>query len=180
MKYKPRLKVYKSSTGKNVYNPETRQAYSYDWWRYVDFKKGKVIFNNASYSKTTNKHQSECRSLLKELGIKIDFELNVEAGLQAVTKDSVMYLIKMAMFEDIKASRSYKYSKNHVSEVPTIIEAASLYKIKILKKELKALKIEAELSDAKRRERAKASRDKLKAIKTKYATELNSTESINI
>lgn len=70
MKYRPRLKIYKSSTGKNTFNPQTNQAHSYDWWLYVTPFKMKhggeiLLFNNHNYSMTTNGHQSETSSLLE-------------------------------------------------------------------------------------------------------------------
>lgn len=70
MKFKPRLKVYQSSSRNNTFNPETFEAHSYQWWLYVTKIKGVVVFNDYNYSSTTNKHQSEMRSLLKELGVK--------------------------------------------------------------------------------------------------------------
>lgn len=80
MKFMKRAGIFKSS---NVtFNPETCQAYSYDWWRFVDRINGKVIFNNYGYSQSTRKHQSKVRSLLRSQGIEIDFEVCVSGGLQ--------------------------------------------------------------------------------------------------
>ncbi len=184
MKYRPRLKLYKDSSGNNTYNPATGQAYSYNWWRYVDRVKGKIVFNDFSYSKTTNKHQWDAKSLLKELGVKIDYFLNVPRGLQSVTKDSVLKLIFEAYLTDIKAERSHKYKKTHVSEIPNIIKAAKLYGIKITKQDLAKTKKLALLDDENRRLKArieaKVYRDNLKAVKAKFQTELNSTDAISI
>lgn len=80
MKYYTKLKLYKAS---NVYfNPEICQAYSYAWWKFVDKIKGKVIFNSYRYSNSTCKHQRKVRSVLRELGIKIDIEIEAPRGLQ--------------------------------------------------------------------------------------------------
>lgn len=80
MKFMKRAGIYKAS---NVtFNPDTCQAYSYDWWRFVDVVNGKVIFNNITYSQSTCKHQSKVRSLLNELGVKIDFTIKSRSGLQ--------------------------------------------------------------------------------------------------
>jgi len=71
LKYKPRKNVYEGSN--NVFNPETFEAHSYQWWMYVCKVKGVIIFNDHNYSSSTNKHQSKMKSLLKELGHKIGF-----------------------------------------------------------------------------------------------------------
>ncbi len=80
MKYYTRLKVYKA---KNViFNPETMTAYSYDWWKFVAKIKGNVVFNYYTYSPSTSKHQSKVRSVLHNLGIKIDYVIDAPKGLQ--------------------------------------------------------------------------------------------------
>ncbi len=80
MKFNKRSGNYKAS---NVtFNPKTKQAYSYNWWRFVDVVNGKVVFNNFSYSNTTCKHQHKVRRVLRELGISIDLEVSCPAGLQ--------------------------------------------------------------------------------------------------
>lgn len=79
MKYFSRSNMYKAS---NVtFSPETISAYSYGWWKFVGIVEGKVIFNNHRYSNSTSGHQQKTRSLLKELGIKIDIELPLISGL---------------------------------------------------------------------------------------------------
>lgn len=81
MKFKPRRGRYESS---NVsFDPDFCWAYSYGWWRFVDKVNGKVIFNNYSYSQSTNKHQSKVRGLLRDLGIEIDFVVYSQAGLHS-------------------------------------------------------------------------------------------------
>lgn len=80
MKYMKRAKIYKAS---NVtFDPETCQAYSYDWWRFVDRINGKVVFNDFSYSLTTCRHQSKVRGLLRQLGIEINLYVECPKGLQ--------------------------------------------------------------------------------------------------
>ena len=81
MKHMKRANIYKAS---NVeFNPETIQATSYSWWRFVDVVNGLVVFNNYNYSNSTCKHQSKVRFLLSDLGIKIDYEIACPAGLQS-------------------------------------------------------------------------------------------------
>lgn len=62
MKYYKRLKVYKAS---NVtFNPETKEAFSYGWWKFVTKVNGLVVFNDHTYSISTRKHQSKVWNLL--------------------------------------------------------------------------------------------------------------------
>lgn len=89
MKYFKKLKIYKAS---NVtFNPETFEAYSYGWWKFVSKINGKIVFNSHFYSQSTSKHQHKVNSLLGFLGIKIDLYVktskslgNFEAGLSAL------------------------------------------------------------------------------------------------
>lgn len=80
IKYRPRLNVYKDANV--VFNPETCEGFSYKWWKFVSKIKGKVVFNSYKYSVTTSKHQYKMRSLLRQLGIKIDIEVECPKGLQ--------------------------------------------------------------------------------------------------
>jgi hypothetical protein len=57
-------------------------ATSYVWWKFVAIIEGKVIFNDYRYSVTTSKHQCKVRSLMTQLGIKIDITMPVPKGLQ--------------------------------------------------------------------------------------------------
>lgn len=81
MKFYPRLNMYKAA---NVtFNPDTLEAYSYRWWRFVEVVNGKVVFNNYRYSVSTARHQSKVRSLLSQLGITIDVTIECPEGLQS-------------------------------------------------------------------------------------------------
>lgn len=81
MKYYPRLKIYKAS---NVtFDPESMVADSYNWWNFVQKINGYVVFNNYFYSRSTRKHQAKVRSVLNQLNINIDVEVNISMGLQA-------------------------------------------------------------------------------------------------
>lgn len=80
MKLMKRSGIYKSN---NVtFNPETLDAHSYSWWRFVAIVEGKVIFNNYRYSVTTAKHQSKVRSIMADLGIKINIEMPLPRGIR--------------------------------------------------------------------------------------------------
>ena len=67
MKYFKRLGIYKNSTGSNYYDPQKQEAFSYDWWRYLQNIEGHLVFNNYSYSSTTSQHQ---HNLLRIIGYK--------------------------------------------------------------------------------------------------------------
>lgn len=70
---------YKAS---NVsFNPTTKQAYSYGWWKFVDVVEGKVIFNNYRFSNSTSKHQYKVARLMDQLGIKIDITMPLPNGI---------------------------------------------------------------------------------------------------
>jgi len=80
MKFYPRSNLYKAS---NVtFNPETCEAYSYGWWRFIQRINGQIVFNWYSYSNSTRKHQGKVMGLLRELGVAIDLEIEAPKGLQ--------------------------------------------------------------------------------------------------
>jgi len=83
MKLFTRLGIYKNSSGTLTFNPETKEAFSYEWYQLVGEFKGKVFLNKFRYSRTTGKHVQEIRSLLKELGISF-IAIEASHGLQAL------------------------------------------------------------------------------------------------
>lgn len=83
MKHYKKTNTYKAS---NVsFNPTTLEATSYNWWIFVKRIKGKTVFNSYRYSVSTSKHQSKVRSLMSQLGIKIDRFVEVKDGLNNIT-----------------------------------------------------------------------------------------------
>lgn len=79
MKYMKRSQIYQAS---NVtFNPQTKRAYSYSWWRFVDVIEGKTVFNNHGYSNSTRKHQNKVMCLMRDLGIKIDLLIDTNYSL---------------------------------------------------------------------------------------------------
>ena len=80
--WQPRLKQIKSCNNKFTFNPETFEAFSYGWWKFVMKVKGKIIFNNHHYSNTTRNHQWEMRSILEANGESIYLEVDCPRGLQ--------------------------------------------------------------------------------------------------
>lgn len=84
MKWRPRLKVWKSSN--NVFDPKKMCATSYGWWQYFGKINGKTVFNNYCYSPATSRHQEELKAVLKKLKIKIDVVLSTQDGLHRVDR----------------------------------------------------------------------------------------------
>jgi len=95
MPFYSKLALFKAS---NVYfDIERTQAWSYGWWRFVDFINGYVVFNTYRYSSSTSRHQSKVLKLLRELDIKIDFWLEVPGGLQdGLASAKELYLDRIA------------------------------------------------------------------------------------
>jgi hypothetical protein len=82
MKYFKKLEVYKNSSGKNWLSLKEMSGYSYDWWQYLKVMKGKVVFNNYTYSNSTAKHLNDAMRVLRDNNIKIDVEIAAPRGLQ--------------------------------------------------------------------------------------------------
>lgn len=82
MKQLKRSGVYKAANV--IFDPHTTTAVSYDWWVFVKVIKGRVIFNNYNYSRTTRKHQWKVKLLMKSLGIKIDSIIETRSSLSNI------------------------------------------------------------------------------------------------
>ena len=82
MKHMKRANIYQCSNYNCTFNPETIEAHSFRWWRFVAKVDGMVIFNSYRYSNSTSKHQSKVRSLMSQLGIKIDLFLELPRGIK--------------------------------------------------------------------------------------------------
>ena len=92
LKYFSRAGIYKNSTGTNTVNLATKEAYSYSWWKYCTMYKDQVIFNNATYSPSTNKHQAEARRLL---GDNIDLMLNNTSKSLVNTEEALLNEVEL-------------------------------------------------------------------------------------
>lgn len=128
MKYMKRKKIYQS---KNVtFNPETLEAYSYNWWAFVKKIDGVLVFNNYRYSVTTSKHQSKVRSLLNKLNINIDLEIPVLKGLQDYESldqaiiDAEEYLCDDFLRQILKKQDQYQIAKRrkNIKKLTNLLE----------------------------------------------------------
>lgn len=88
MKLMKRTQIYKATN--LTFNPNTVEAHSYSWWRFVAVIEGQVVFNNFRYSPTTARHQYKVRSLMNELGIKIDIEMPIPSGINTLDLQSLI------------------------------------------------------------------------------------------
>lgn len=81
--YRVKRNLYTNGTGSLTFNPETFEAHSYHWWKFVAKVEGLIVFNNYRYSVSTSKHQAKIRNLLRELNIKVDLELPLPKGINS-------------------------------------------------------------------------------------------------
>jgi hypothetical protein len=107
MKFYPRLNTYKASNVK--FNPTTLEAYSYDWWRFVERRGQLVVFNDYRYSPSTAKHQYKVKRLLSDLGIQIHATIESPHGLQKLESAIDLYTQRIKRLEsEIAKPRSHK------------------------------------------------------------------------
>lgn len=156
MKYFTRLKVYKANNV--VFDPETLRAYSYNWWRFVDKIKGKVVFNNYTYSSSTSKHQSKVRSVLRELNIKVDYWIDAPKGLQDLN-DALVYAYRnyfeakadllnpkrLKKLDDNKRARVQSY-RDDIKAIRRLGGTIDLERIKSIAESVESNRVESYLS----------------------------------
>lgn len=117
MKLMKRSGLYQASNYNVTFNPETLEAYSYKWWRFVAKVDGKILFNEYRYSNSTSKHQSKVRALLEDLGIKIDVTLQLPRGirhdqtLQELYIEAEETLCDLYLKEQVKKQERYQRAK---------------------------------------------------------------------
>lgn len=135
MRFYKTQNAYKASNC--VLNVANLTAYSYGWWRFVDKVKGKVIFNNYSYSPSTCAHQRKVKQSLSELGIKIDLYIDAPKGLQNLDVALTHYLNRI---QDLTSELTSKrlQQKTKVRKLAEIERAETT--IKEIKKLMKARK----------------------------------------
>lgn len=161
----------KLGNGKCTFNPDTLEAYSYDWWLFTKVIKGKLLFNNYSYSSATTRHQFEVRHLLKEMGLEIYLEVEVSRGLQSEGFNKILdnFYLKMFTLEAEVKNPSIKNKESRIFDINEIKEnikkARGLGFKNTLK--IKELKAKAEEDYANHLEREKRKREERKAAARK-------------
>lgn len=182
--YRKRLGIFKTSTGKVYFDPNTFAGFSYNW-QCVAKINGKVIFNNYQYSNTTTQHQWTLKSLLKQLGIKIDAYTDTRESLTYAGASSLLQSYYRNIFrlelEEKRAnakSRRYLINANHKS-IKKLNEAG----FKVSQKQIADWKkYETDIENRRLqgmkevRDRRKALRDRLKAIVKTPVEQLNAKD----
>ena len=163
IKFYPKLKIYKNSTGNVTFDPATITADSYNWWTFVKVIKGKVVFNNYYYSSSTSAHQSLVKDVMKELGIKVDVYVNQSGSLGHAPEVKFLYerLFKGQIHNANPKTRN-KYSKQDFDEIKAQIKKVKALGATFSKNEQKAFKFELEQSEVRRLERLKVEREENK------------------
>lgn len=162
--YRSRLKVFKSSSGKNKFDPFTISATSYRHWEYVRLIRGKVVFNNYRYSVTTGGHQGDMLRLLKQLGIKIDLEVSIRASLSAFERLALAPMYDRIFLLEIKIGRKgtpKERAAEYRAEIKTVraqIQAARKIGARCVKFDRKLIKANVIRSESERLERDRAKR----------------------
>lgn len=128
MPWKPRKGVFEyKRRSRCTFDPNVIDARSYDWWQFVMVCDGKVIFNNYSYSHTTSSHQRMVRLLLKQLGIKIDIEVNsapsLSNGLTFALEQAYKDLINARIAQSRRNAKPRTYAIKHATKVIKQLEA---------------------------------------------------------
>lgn len=180
MPFQARNKVFKGSNGKNTFNPETFEAHSYGHWCYVKKIKGKVVFNGYNYSSTTTGHQWQMRTLLEELGIKIDLTVKMHSSLSNFKNGALESLYREMLELEVALKRvNSKPDSNKVRRASIAILKRDIVKARALgavltKDKIKALQAEVLNEETSRLERLKLQRTQraelLKARKDIVAT----------
>lgn len=114
--FRPRLGIYKATN--NSFNPNTGEAFSYNWWRYVILINGRYVFNTHKYSVTTGGHQSAMRSLMNQLGLPIYLEVNFRESLsvERVQREALPAMFEEALTLEMQAKRKgvRQSTKEHI------------------------------------------------------------------
>lgn len=192
LKFKKRSGIYSNSTGTNTFNPETIEAYSYRWWKYVS-KIGKlVVFNDYNYSESTNGHQSKTRDLMRQLGVKIDLVVYSRIGLQKTEfKNEVMldqynklFLAEYRLSKKGLTKKAIKKLKDIVKQSNKNLVKLAVLKHKISKKDLKLVQAKVigdyEETLANNRVKNAEMRAKRRAMVETVTVELNSLEPLTV
>lgn len=95
-----------------VFSLETQEAYSYNWWRFVERIGPYLVFNTYNYSATTNKHQWSLKSLLCALDLTIDFKIEAPDGLQSLESATRHYQREIEKLEAAIAVKGSHKAKN--------------------------------------------------------------------
>lgn len=175
-KWRPKLGYYTDGQN-NKFDLENFEATSYKWWTYVSKIKGKVVFNSYPYSSTTSNHQRNMRSLLKQLGIKIDVEVSMRQSLSNFWSDSLPSKYESLFHLEIKLTRANKKNiesiKKDIADLKAEIKVCRQLGAKMPMAKIMSLKASVKESDARRLEAARIERAETKALRASLKPELH-------
>lgn len=117
MTFKKRSGIYSNSTGSLTFDPIKLEAHSYRWWKFVSRIDGLVIFNNYSYSVSTSKHQSKIRSMLDQMGIKIDVFLQLRKGINTSDLEALFLEAEEQACDKFLSDELKRQDKNERSRI---------------------------------------------------------------
>jgi hypothetical protein len=155
LKFFKTLKIHKNSTGTCSFNPETKEAWSYNWC-FLKVVKGKLIFNDYSYSVTTSSHQSCVRSLLKELKIKVHAYVDQRECLTSgIQVEHVIYRLELAKYKLTRKGLTQKTRSNierDVERAEKELKALRSIGVRVPRKLLKEVRERAKKDETERLE----------------------------
>lgn len=145
LKYKVRSGVFENYSGSARISADCTHATSYSWWNAVTKIGPFIVFNACRYSNQTAKHLSKFRSLMRELGIRVDFDVYAHGGLQRLRGDStsgdwrqtysssaedhLLYMIK-----ETKAKMQKRGSQRELNEIRALELKEYAIELKIVRK----------------------------------------------
>jgi uncharacterized small protein (DUF1192 family) len=110
MNYYPRLNLYKAA---NVtFDPSKVEAHSYRWWKFVAVIDGLVVFNSYRYSPTTARHQSKVANVMRNLGIRVDLDIECPRGLDNLESAIGLYQRRIEKLRADMAKKGTRKAKN--------------------------------------------------------------------
>lgn len=182
LKFRPRKQVFSASN--NSFDPKTYKAVSYNWWVYVSKIKGKLVFNNYTYSVTTRKHQSAMQTFLRENKVKIDLivETRESLGSTKLNDSALENLYESLLNLEIKLPRMRKVNqestKKAIEFLKRDIKLARKLGAKFSKQAIKELKNSLETAEKERLARLREQRQPRLVTSKEIVEQLNSVESI--
>lgn len=198
--WRPRLKIYKSDSGKVTFDPKKMEGRSYGHWLF--FREIKTpnnqtinVFNEYDYSITTRGHQSALRSLLRQLNIHVHLFVSDYSSLDGETHSTIIDELETAYecyFESIYKTMRPRLRAKTISDLKSTavnclnrINQLEILGYKLTQKRIKELDdtalqleldywIKTEKKPASEKTNLEIAQSELKAIATEKLNDLNS------
>jgi hypothetical protein len=131
------------------FSPETQEAYSYGWWRFVERIGPYLVFNSYRYSVTTAKHQREVQWLLEDLGLSMDLYIEAPTGLQDLESALSHYASRIFVLQELISRKGSRKAKNadRLKEITTLqIKIATIQMLQRVRDSQDAKAVEASIT----------------------------------